>query len=119
MHRPRLFMLLALAVVTIPKVSAEYFWTGKEWKWQESEGNENIFFLIDKIVNCRSFFFIIYRWNIDSATATTTLSDDEDTTEGITRNMLKNEATARPMNKNILDDYLESLETETDQGTNT
>lgn len=42
MHRPSLILLAALAVVTITEVSAEYIWTGTEWKWQEPDSSDSV-----------------------------------------------------------------------------
>ena len=40
MHRPSLIFAVAL-VVTIAGVTAEYIWTGTEWKWQEATETES------------------------------------------------------------------------------
>ena len=42
MHRPSLILLVALAVVTITEVSAEYIWTGTEWKWQDPDSSDSV-----------------------------------------------------------------------------
>ena len=42
MHRPSLVLLVALAVVTVSQVSAEYIWTGTEWKWQDPDSSDSV-----------------------------------------------------------------------------
>ena len=41
MHRPSLIFALGLAV-TLPGVSAEYIWTGTEWKWIKPGTDTNL-----------------------------------------------------------------------------
>jgi len=42
MHRPSLILLVALAVVSVTQVRAEYIWTGSEWKWQDPDSSDSV-----------------------------------------------------------------------------